>query len=127
MLVGYVVDQDIIVRAQIEGGPKAIRERSRFVPDGEWQQERLEEIYASSGRITTYLGDWHSHPLGRPRPSGRDKRTARDVAGSRAARTPHPVTLIVGRPWRHHRWEAQAHYLMRGNFERMEIRRYQTE
>jgi integrative and conjugative element protein (TIGR02256 family) len=66
-----------------------------FLPDGRWQQAELERVYAESGRVTTYLGDWHSHPEGAPIPSRKDKRTARRVARVADARAPRPLTIIV--------------------------------
>lgn len=38
------------------------RAATTFLPDAGRQQDRLAEVYASSGRITAYLGDWHTHP-----------------------------------------------------------------
>lgn len=100
MLIGYMTDDSIVVTRLIEGGPGSIRKRDRFEPDGLWQQEELERVYRDSGRIETYLGDWHSHPRGLGRPSRRDRATAKAVARSRGARTPHPLTIIVTRTWR---------------------------
>lgn len=42
-----------------------------------------------------YLGDWHTHPGGRARPSHLDKKTLGDIAAFDAARQPNPVMLIV--------------------------------
>ena len=66
-----------------------------FAPNGPWQREELAAVYASSGRITTYLGDWHSHPAGTALPSPKDLRTAKRVARSRAARASRPLTIIL--------------------------------
>ena len=100
MLVGYrtseLVGAEIVVTGLIGAGPEAKRTRNRFEPDGKWQQERLEETYMKSGRVTTYLGDWHSHPRGGTRPSATDRTTYRRVASDRKARAPHPLILIVG-------------------------------
>jgi integrative and conjugative element protein (TIGR02256 family) len=96
----------------VSDGPCAIREQARFEPDGEWQQAELERIYAESGRIETYLGDWHSHPIGLARPSRRDRRTAARIARDRHARCRNPLTLIVGKSWRHG-WEF-APFIYRG-------------
>lgn len=97
MLIGYWSDdtRDAVIVDTIAPGPAAIHARAAFVSDGEWQQQRLEEIYRHSGRIHTYLGDWHSHPHGEAAPSPRDRHTARVVAAEQHARAPHPITLIV--------------------------------
>lgn len=99
MLLGYVSPgrgTDQIVIDEIVGpGPRAIHERRRFEPDGAWQEARLADRYEASGRITTYLGDWHTHPDGAPTPSRRDRRTVRAIARSRAARAPRPLMFIM--------------------------------
>jgi integrative and conjugative element protein (TIGR02256 family) len=100
MLLGYATDDgpqaDVVVTDVLGAGPKAKRLRSRFEPDGSWQQERLERLYRSSGRTTTYLGDWHSHPTGGVRPSETDRNTYERVSKDRQSRRPHPVVVIIG-------------------------------
>jgi integrative and conjugative element protein (TIGR02256 family) len=100
MLIGYrtseLADAEIVVTGLIGAGPEARRTRNRFEPDGPWQQEQLERIYAQSGRVTTYLGDWHSHPRGGTRLSAIDRATYQRVASDRKARAPHPLVLIIG-------------------------------
>ena len=85
-----------------------------FTPDGTWQQGELERRYLEGGRMQTYLGDWHSHPLGGLRPSGRDLRTACKVAATREALTGEPVTVILARVPR--RWRAGTWVLIDGRF-----------
>lgn len=100
MLVGYVTDGVAVVTALIGAGPLAVRSPGRFEPDGAWQQTELASLYEASGRVETYLGDWHSHPAGVARPSGRDKTTARSIAKHKEARIKHPITVIVASTWR---------------------------
>jgi integrative and conjugative element protein (TIGR02256 family) len=99
MLLGYrgsaAAVADVVVTHDIEAGPKAERERSRFHPDARWQQSKLEQIYERSDRTATYLGDWHSHPRGGPRPSRLDRRTYGRVAADQDARAPYPIILII--------------------------------
>lgn len=101
MLIGYRADQhatsDVAVTGLIGAGPAAERARHRFVPDGPWQYEQLLRVYESSGRISVYLGDWHSHPRGSSRLSPTDLATYRRVAADHDAQTPHPVVLIAAR------------------------------
>jgi integrative and conjugative element protein (TIGR02256 family) len=112
MLIGYPSEQSLVITRLVPGGPGAIREHARFEPDGEWQQAELERVYAESGRIETYLGDWHSHPIGVARPSRRDRRTAARIARDRHARCRNPLTLIAGKSWRDG-WEF-APFIYRG-------------
>lgn len=99
MLVGYRTARDglmtVVITGTIDAGPGARRARWRFVPDGRWQQRELEKFYKRSGRITTYLGDWHSHPRGVPTPSAVDRRTYARVAAEADTGTDLPVVLIA--------------------------------
>jgi integrative and conjugative element protein (TIGR02256 family) len=99
MLLGYVspntAPEHVVIEAVIGPGPDAAHYPDRFEPDSGWQQEELARAYADSGRITTYLGDWHTHPGGVALPSRRDRRTARAIARSKAARMPHPFIVIL--------------------------------
>jgi integrative and conjugative element protein (TIGR02256 family) len=88
---------ELVVTGLIGPGPKAKHRRYGFNPDGHWQREQLGHLYAASGRISTFVGDWHSHPHGLPVPSQTDEATARRIAENPAARAPRPLTLIVGR------------------------------
>ncbi len=128
MLVGYETEGEIVVVQTIAGGPRAIRRRGGFEPDGLWQEGELARIYEASGYHHTYLGDWHSHPAGVGRPSGRDKKTAKSVARERASRTSHPTTLIVASAWRNRSWEVAAfRFCRRRGFEELTIRRFDAE
>ena len=124
MLVGYWSESgEAVITETIEGGPDAIRRPSRFEPNGEWQQERLGELYIQSGRVHTYLGDWHSHPHGVPRPSLRDRDTAKKVAATKAARAPQPLTLICSKGSGDWEWAVFCYRRRRG-FRRLNILRY---
>lgn len=124
MMVGYWSEGgEVVITETIEGGPGAVRRPSRFEPDGEWQQQRLDELYVQSGRLHTYLGDWHSHPQGIPRPSFRDRQTAKKVAAAKEARAPQPLTLICSKNSGGWEWAAFSYRRRRG-FQRLRIQRY---
>ena len=95
MLLGYRAGDDAVVVAVVGPGPTARRTASTFLPDAAWQQDRLAEVYAASGRTAGYLGDWHTHPGGRPVLSRRDRRTLRRIAGHRPARQPRPLSAVL--------------------------------
>jgi len=101
ILVGYHTEGDIIITTIIGPGPRGEHGAHWFVPDQTYHEEEIARIYHSSGRMSTYLGDWHSHPKGRPRLSLRDRRTLRRIARTPDARAPQPLMLIVsgGAPW----------------------------
>jgi integrative and conjugative element protein (TIGR02256 family) len=102
ILLGYRYPsrrEPIRITTQIGPGPKARHARHRFEPDGTWQDTELASAYERSGRLLTYLGDWHSHPNGPGKPSRLDRQTARAIARCREARLPHPLLLILhGKP-----------------------------
>lgn len=103
VLMGYTdtSGEQIVVRACTGPGPRATHEVSSFVPDHEFHEREVARIYAASGRVLTYLGDWHSHPDGRLILSSDDRRTIRRIGRSADARVATPImTVISGRPQR---------------------------
>ena len=109
VLVSYVADNnEPVVHAVIGAGPKALHERARFEPDHAWQCEQLDDLFKSSSGQWVYLGDWHTHPDGRPKMSWLDRRTLRRIAKHSGACIAHPLMLIgAGSPaawtWAAHR------------------------
>jgi integrative and conjugative element protein (TIGR02256 family) len=100
-------DEQIQIALQIGPGPNATHKPFRFEPDSAWQERQIAEAYESSGRILSYLGDWHSHPGGGGTPSGIDRATAREISRFKEARLPHPLILILyGQP---EEWEIAAY------------------
>lgn len=99
LLMGYWSADDrgpvAVVTRLIGPGPKADRTPFSFEPDADWQAEQVARMYARSRRRITYLGDWHSHPGGAPRPSRRDLQVARLIAGAPEARASEPLLCIL--------------------------------
>lgn len=87
-------------------GPAAVHGRDFFEPDAKYQSAEIARIYELSGRITTYLGDWHTHPGGSTGLSAQDRRTLRTIAASPAARAPTPLMgILAGKEhWRMCLW-----------------------
>lgn len=96
VLLGWRTGADVVVSHLVGPGPGAQHEPTAFHPDSDWQAARIAELYEQSGRRLEYLGDWHTHPGGRPWPSRRDERTLRHIAASVEARCPDPVMVILG-------------------------------
>jgi integrative and conjugative element protein (TIGR02256 family) len=119
MLLGYRAGRQIVVQAVVGPGPKARHSRGSFSPDGAWQETEFTLVYEQSGRMTTYLGDWHSHPGGGLAPSRRDLRTARRVAATPEARTREPLTMILAPVA--NQWRAGGWVLDRGLFVRARL------
>ena len=106
VLMGYQQADAYVVTACIGPGPKAIHKRASFIPDYDYQEQEIARVYRDSGRVFTYLGDWHTHPDGRIRLSAIDRKTLKRIAGHPAARIHNPVMMILagGNPWRFGAW-----------------------
>lgn len=101
ILMGYWHAEDTIVATRYIGpGPRAIHKRATFSPDHEWQVGQVAEQYAASGRLDTYLGDWHTHPDERhPGFSGTDRQAIYQIASAVDARAPSALMVVMlGRP-----------------------------
>jgi integrative and conjugative element protein (TIGR02256 family) len=97
MLIGYVGENgESVVKNIIGPGPKARHGKFRFVPDGEYQQSALEDIFLKTEGKETYLGDWHTHPKGGNTPSYIDKMTLAKIAHEPASGTKNPIMAILG-------------------------------
>lgn len=98
--MGYVSGDCAYVEAMIPPGPKAYRGLQAFAPDQEWQLAEIAALYERSGRIVTYLGDWHSHPNAFSGDlSPRDRTVLRRIIRSPEARCPQPImSILYGSP-----------------------------
>ncbi|WP_423724770.1 Mov34/MPN/PAD-1 family protein [Aurantimonas marianensis] len=96
-LMGYRANErEIVVTAHIDAGPRATREKYRFEPDQAWQQERIDEHYAASGRLDVYLGDWHTHPRAiSAQLSYTDRACVRRIISTREARQSCPIMMLL--------------------------------
>jgi integrative and conjugative element protein (TIGR02256 family) len=125
LLLGYWSSEfgrdEVLVQRITGPGPEAHHERACFYPDAAWQHRELADVYAASGRITTYLGDWHTHPGGRATPSGRDRKTARAIATSSAARAAQPLMLILGGGTETTSWTASMYNWHRGRLREVSV------
>lgn len=110
VFVGYETGDAVVVTAMIPGGEQALRTRWAYAPDTDWQNARIAEHYERSGRLDTYLGDWHSHPgTERAYLSGDDRAVLKKIIRSPQTRLNHPLMcVLVGNKgdWRMHGWRA---------------------
>ena len=86
-------DQLVIIGA---GGPspRATHRRRLFIPDRDAVDRAIVRVHEASEGRYSFLGSWHTHPLGRPTPSPIDIATAATVATDAAADLPRPLVLI---------------------------------
>ena len=98
--------QEAIVVKAIGPGPCAKHSSSYFYPDGEYHRKVIEENFiATNGRVT-YLGDWHSHPLGGGGLSRLDRLTLKKIAKTPESQTIHPLMIILAgkNSWEIYAW-----------------------
>jgi integrative and conjugative element protein (TIGR02256 family) len=109
-LVGYEIKGGFVITDLVDAGPEAVREASAFTPDADYQLCEIGRLYAASGRLHTYIGDWHTHPAGSPAYSRVDLRAMKTVARSAESRCAFPLMLIVGGKdsWELIAWRYQA-------------------
>jgi len=110
--MGYWSDANVaVITKMIDGGSEAIRTRSSFSPDREWEQSEIDRHYRASGCVDTYIGDWHTHPNAQSgEPSWTDRRCLKTIIRSPEARAPRPVMILLcGGPenWLPHAWVGQ--------------------
>lgn len=104
VLMGYWSKEstEVVVTECVEAGPASVHRMTAFSPDHDYQNKEIARIYGESGRITTYLGDWHSHPNESSYLSRSDRRTLMRIVASRTARAPIALMAVLagGNPWR---------------------------
>jgi integrative and conjugative element protein (TIGR02256 family) len=95
-LFGYwTSDGNAVITAATGPGPRARHGWVSFEPDTTHCQEQLNEVYQRTTGAITYLGEWHTHPRGRPCPSTRDIATMCDVARDVQSRQARPLLWII--------------------------------
>jgi integrative and conjugative element protein (TIGR02256 family) len=100
-LFGYESDEDLVVIGVGGPGPKARHGLGSFEPDRGAVDRAIAAVHRVSERRYRYLGSWHTHPLGRARPSGVDAATARSISEQPSVRLPRPLLIIqASRPLR---------------------------
>lgn len=98
VMMGYWAESgDEVVVCRISGpGPLAVHSEHAFVPDGNYQESEIARVYEESGRVHSYLGDWHSHPREAVYLSPKDVGTLRKISGFADARAPIPIMSVLG-------------------------------
>lgn len=95
ILIGYWEDEYHAVITHVSGpGPNARHGLYTFEPDSSFAQRHLNKIYRESAGRFSYIGDWHTHPLGSLVPSESDSATTFGVAADPTYRAPRPILLL---------------------------------
>lgn len=120
-LLGWRQEGHAVIAVTLGPGPNAKHGLSSFEPDAAWQLEEGKRIYVESGRTISYVGEWHTHPRGAPRPSRQDRKTAEQLATDPGFRAPHLLYAIAGkRPLRGGGWRLDI-YQWLGELTRVEV------
>ena len=95
VLAGYLDSSNHIVITHVSGaGPKAVKLPTKFQKDTEYCRTFLDEIFISSAKKSVYVGEWHSHPDERNKPSGTDIKSLTDIAYQKEYLTDAPLMII---------------------------------
>jgi integrative and conjugative element protein (TIGR02256 family) len=100
VLFGYWLEesQGVVITEAVGPGPRSKHDEFSFVPDWEYHETEIARLYEESGRIHTYLGDWHSHPHSTTRLSLTDRRTLSKIAKYAEARVSAPLMAVIADP-----------------------------
>ena len=103
ILIGYRASlRESVITSLIGAGPRAIRTRTSFTPDLDYQERAIEQHFLLTEGSESYLGDWHSHPMGVVGLGWRDKRVLTRIAQYEPSNTPNPFMMILSK---HQDWE----------------------
>jgi len=106
ILLGRWDETGAVIAHVIGPGPQALHLRHAFIPDYEYQEFRIVQLYTETAKMLEYLGDWHTHPMGHAYLSRKDRRTIKRIASYSLARCPNPIMLILspGPIWHASAW-----------------------
>ncbi|MDT8389183.1 MAG: Mov34/MPN/PAD-1 family protein [Lentisphaeria bacterium] len=98
LLAGYFSadNSEVVVTKIVTAGPNAVHGIYSYVPDYEADREAIGKIYDETDGLESYLGDWHSHPIGGAYLSWRDRRALKNIARFEGNFVESPVMLIIG-------------------------------
>ncbi len=95
VLAGYLDKIGNVIVTNASGpGPKAIQSSSRFEKDVEYCQSFLDNLFVSSNKHISYIGEWHSHPSEKNKPSGTDIKSLTAIAYQKEYLTDMPIMII---------------------------------
>ena len=129
-LLGYWTrSTEVVIMQCTSAGPRAHHSGALYKPDPDHDERAIAEHYQASGRLHTYLGDWHTHPRHGAYMSTKDASTLHQIALEPGARMRTPVMLIAGggpAQWYPKIW-CYRRFLGRKRFLPMIVREFQTD
>ena len=102
--------EDLVITHVIGPGPSAIHRNDSFQPDAAYQHAEIEQHYHASGRLDSFLGDWHTHPRSSAYLSRKDRKALREIALNPASGQSRPIMGILagGQPWKLGVWQFRS-------------------
>lgn len=117
IVMGYQLNgNQYVVQDVIGPGPNATHQRDWFEPDYDYHDQEIGRAFTGSGGVSTYLGDWHTHPDGAACLSLRDRKTLIRIARTPEAQAPGPIMLLASgspRHWQINAWRCLQHRMPR--------------
>jgi integrative and conjugative element protein (TIGR02256 family) len=95
VLIGYRVDNEFVITDNTGPGPNAKHELFNFARDIEYCNDKIEEIFEQSNGVLNYLGEWHTHPFGKPIPSLQDNKSMLGISETDSYQNDCPILIIV--------------------------------
>jgi integrative and conjugative element protein (TIGR02256 family) len=96
ILIGYIKKDEAVVTKVIGPGPKAIRSATIFRRDVEFTQTALDLAESELGQRGQYIGEWHTHLVAVPHPSGTDIASLQGISEAVNYATDCPIMIIAG-------------------------------
>jgi len=95
ILLGEFNNNSVLVNYASGPGPKAIKEKSKFLKDKEYCQKFIDKKYMQHRDIASYIGEWHYHPSTSNKPSNRDLKSLSNIANGQGYLTENPIMIIL--------------------------------
>lgn len=96
ILIGRIEGDRAIVALAVGPGPNAIHEPTKFLRDGDYAQQQLDEYINTSEGSDDYIGEWHSHPLP-VGPSMRDRESMSWISTRPSYNQAEPILILCQR------------------------------
>jgi len=98
ILFGSLRGPHLHVTSFTRPGPNDQRSTFQFIRRDAIHQRLADQAWTLSSGTVTFVGEWHTHPSGLPKPSSTDARSWSDLV--RAAK--HPMIFLIAAPeaWR---------------------------
>jgi integrative and conjugative element protein (TIGR02256 family) len=95
VLIGYRVGYEFVITDSTGPGPNAKHQLFNFERDIEYCNNKIEEKFEQSNGILNYIGEWHTHPIGKAIPSVQDNKAMIEISQTDHYQNDCPILIIV--------------------------------